>query len=110
MVKFDDDLLENLLARKTVNNENEGLSVEFKKWQERPSKSGLQYSAGKKIHHLLRYFRPELCLPSTEAARENTGAAAVKYQEIYNFYQSTPKLVLADCKYIFPNKSKCYHG
>ena len=38
MVKFDDDLLENLLLRKTLNNENQKLSVEFKKWQERQSK------------------------------------------------------------------------
>ena len=96
MVKFDDDLLENLLLRKTQNNENEKLSFEFKKWQERPSKGWLQYSAGEKIHHLLRYFRPQLCLPGTEAGGENTGAAPVKYEEYLPIiYQSTHKLVFA---------------
>ena len=33
-----------------------------------------------KIHHLLRYFRPELCLPGSEAGGENTGTAAVKLE------------------------------
>ena len=97
MVKFDDDLLENLLLRKTLNNEDENLSVEFKKWQERPSKGCSTQLAGRSItYHLLRYFRPELCLPGTEAGRENTGAAPVKYEEYLPIiYQSTPKLVFA---------------
>ena len=42
MVKFDDDLLENLLLRKTLNNENQKLSFEFKKWQERQSKAAVR--------------------------------------------------------------------
>ena len=44
MVKFDEDLLENLLLRKTLNNENQKLSFEFKKWQERQSKGAAAVS------------------------------------------------------------------
>ena len=57
------------------------------------------------LHHLLivRCFRPQLCLPATEAGRSTAGAAAVKHEERFSNNLPISTLpVSADCKYILP--------